>query len=857
MAKKKGMRLVSKFNILTTILILTTSLSIGAFVIHSELQDNYAELVRHGAGIAVMTAQNSEYGIYTENQEELQRIVASLSDLPEIVSVMVLNQEKSLLVRKPTPPAVHIPSSLPYADVEPEQDVLFADFLNEADGQSYTAVLAPVISQAKELSEERFLTIEPEGKEQTIGYIQLALSHQELQARTNKFLVSISMFTSLLVLVGVTITVLLTRRMAAPIRTLVRVAQEVAQGKLDHRIETATRDEIYDLAAAFNHMIEHLQTSRRQVDNYQQTLETKVEQRTIELQRATERAYTLMHQAEAANHAKSQFLATMSHEIRTPLNGVLGMTELLLNTPLDAKQQRFAETAYHSGQNLLRLISDILDFSKIEAGKLDLEQLDFDLQLLVEESLELLEEQAQRKGLNVISHIATDAPLLLRGDPNRLRQVLINLLANAIKFTEHGKVALEVRLARDEQSNPDKISLPPSKCRLQFVVHDTGIGIPLEAQARLFQPFTQADGSTTRRYGGTGLGLAIARQLVHMMNGEIGVDSSPGVGSTFWFTVVLDRRPTAAVFPPSLRNSTASPVAVNTPCVAQVLVAEDNPVNQEVAQQMLEGLGCQVDVVTSGREVLDAVARTRYDLIFMDCQMPDLDGLEATKVIRAREKTAFPSVDALVPMSFRIPIIALTANATAENREQCLAIGMDDYLSKPFDQEQLRILLLRWLSPVSTNDRLAKKSLTESRRGFNIKEQEPVPLHIIPERSSLTPALVYPKALENIRALQRPGTPDLLGKVIQSYRVSAPQLFQTLRDAIARQDAIALQQAAHSLKASSANLGALAVATFSKDLETMGQKHTLDDAAQVLVAAELAYEATLVELAREQKKFAQ
>lgn len=856
MAQKKGMRLVSKFNILTTILVLTTSLSIGAFVIHSELQDNYAELVRHGVGIAVMTAQNSEYGIYTENQAELQRIVASVSGHPEIVSVMVLNQEKSLLVRKPASFTVHIPSSLPYAAAEPEQDILFADFLNEADGQSYTAVLAPVTSQAKEPSEERFLTIEPEGKEQTIGYIQLVLSHRRLQARTNEFLVSISMFTSLLVLVGVTITVLLTRRMSAPIRTLVRVAQEVAQGKLDHRIETATRDEIYDLAAAFNHMIEHLQISRRQVDNYQQTLETKVEQRTIELQRATERAYTLVRQAEAANHAKSQFLATMSHEIRTPLNGVLGMTELLLNTPLDARQQRFAETAYHSGQNLLRLINDILDFSKIEAGKLDLEQLDFDLQLLVEESLEVLAEQAQRKGLNVISHIATDAPLLLRGDPNRLRQVLINLLANAIKFTEHGKVALEVRLARDKQSNPDKISLPSSKCRLHFVVHDTGIGIPREAQARLFQPFTQADGSTTRRYGGTGLGLAIAKQLVHMMNGEIGVDSSPGVGSTFWFTVVLDQHPTAAVFPPSLRNSTSS-VAVNAPCVAHVLVAEDNPVNQEVAQQMLEGLGCQVDVVTSGREVLDAVARTRYDLIFMDCQMPDLDGLEATKVIRAREQTAFPSVDAPIPVSCRVPIIALTANATAENREQCLAIGMDDYLSKPFDQEQLRTLLLRWLSPASTNDRLAKRSLTESGGGLNLKEQEPVPLHLIQDCSSLTPALVYPKALENIRALQRPGAPDLLGKVIQSYRVSAPQLFQTLRDAIARQDAVALQQAAHSLKASSANLGALAVASFSKDLETMGQKHTLDDAAQVLAATELAYEATLVELAREQKKFAQ
>jgi CheY-like chemotaxis protein len=396
---------------------------------------------------------------------------------------------------------------------------------------------------------------------------------------------------------------------------------------------------------------------------------------------------------------------------------------------------------------------------------------------------------------------------------------------------------------------------------LQFFIHDTGIGIPAEACAQLFQPFTQADGSTTRKYGGTGLGLAIAKQLVLMMDGEIGVESTPGVGSTFWFTVLLDRRLTAAV---SLPSSWVSPSplgdAAAAPAVVRVLLAEDNSVNQEVAQQMLEHLGCQVDVVPTGQQALAALERTTYDLIFMDCQMPDLDGIETTKAIRARERTAVFSADTPARKPSHIPIIALTADATEENREQCLAAGMDDYLSKPFEQEQLRLLLQRWLLPLSITAQSTDAKPMESAGGSDIvaktKDQNSLPLHGNQEQASLTPALLYPKALENIRALQRPGAPDLLGKVILSYRASAPRLFQTLRDAIAREDACALQQAAHSLKASSANLGALAVATFSKDLETMGQKNTFDNAAQVLAATELAYEATLVELARAQEKYA-
>jgi signal transduction histidine kinase len=701
MAKKKGLRLVAKFNLLTLALISATSLSIGAFVIHNELQDNYEQLVRHGASIAAMTAQSGEYALYTENQEALQRIVESVSVHPEIVSVRILNQEKNTLIEKPTPSLLFIPPSLPYVPVSPEQTVLFADFFAERDGAPYTVILAPVLTNSQSTGAALFLTLEAPESARTIGYIQLALSHQGLMDRRWEFLVSISAFTSLLILVGVTITVMMTRRLAAPLRTLARVTREISTGKLDQQIQVATRDELSELATAFNWMIERLRDYRREVASAQQTLEARVRQRTIELQKTTEHAYALAHQAEAASRAKSQFLANITHELRTPVHGVLGMIELLLTTSLDAKQRRFAETAYRSGQGLLSLINDVLDFSKIEAGKLDLELLDFDLGALVEQTIDMLAEYAHRKGIRVVSTIAAEAPLLLRGDPTRLRQILTNLLSNAIKFTERGEVFVTVKPAASSkqqagtQADSDNCLPASASCLLTFEVRDTGIGISAEVQERLFQPFTQADESMTRKYGGTGLGLAIAKQLVQMMNGEIGVNSTPGVGSTFWFTVRLERRPMAAAVLPLPGNSTPFLVDRAVPFVAKVLLAEDNIVNQEVARRMLESLGCHVDVATTGYAVLSALERTSYNMIFMDCQMPDLDGFATTQAIRAREQIERTYEDGsprrLAPHSFsHLPIIALTANATDEDQARCLAVGMDDYLSKPFTQEQLR-----------------------------------------------------------------------------------------------------------------------------------------------------------------------
>lgn len=369
-----------------------------------------------------------------------------------------------------------------------------------------------------------------------------------------------------------------------------------------------------------------------------------------------------------ASQAKSEFLSRMSHEMRTPMNGVLGMNQLLLGTSLSPEQRRYVEVAQSSGRTLLALIDDLLDLAKIEAGKVVMEFLDFDLRHAITDIVEIWSIQAAAKGLTFSSSMAADLPTFLRGDPNRLRQVLNNLAANSIKFTERGEVSLAVDVAGNQGG----------RVVVRFSFADTGIGIRPDQASHLFSPFVQADVSTTRNYGGTGLGLAICKNLVELMGGTIGMESRIGEGSTFWFTVSFE---TAASAPPASGEGTV--IRSHPARAMRILVAEDNQINRLVVLSQLKKLGYPAKAVVDGVEAVKAIAGGEFDLVLMDCEMPVMDGFEATRRIRESRQP-------------RIPIIAVTAHAMSGDRDRCIAAGMDDFISKPLDMQLLSQMLAKW-----------------------------------------------------------------------------------------------------------------------------------------------------------------